>query len=227
MEDRWLWCAGMSGAADTVEAEPARNGKRERLVLAACDLLYRQGLQRTTLADIADAAGVPLGNVYYYFKAKDDIVAAVVHTHVEQLGSGLAAVERRHRSPKARLKALVDMVADQGATITRYGCPYGTLSSELTKRSDGSSRALAAQLMETLVGWVQAQFVALGRRDARELAIELVVAYQGAAIVGSALGEPQVIARRASRVKKWIDSLHAGTDRAPQHGGHGQKGVTP
>jgi AcrR family transcriptional regulator len=189
--------------------------------------LYRHGVQRTTLAEIAEAADVPLGNVYYYFKTKDDIVAAVVQRHVDQLGYAVAELQRRHRTPKARLKALVGMVAEQHETITRYGCPYGTLSSELTKRGDPSSGALAAQLMETLVGWAEAQFAAMGRRDARECAIELVVAYQGAAVVGSALGQPEVMARRASSLQKWIDSLDTQTDQVPQRGGHGRKGVTP
>ena len=61
------------------EAAPAaRPGKRERLIAAAVELVYRQGVARTTLADIAQAADVPVGNVYYYFKTKDDIIAAVV-----------------------------------------------------------------------------------------------------------------------------------------------------
>jgi AcrR family transcriptional regulator len=38
-----------------------------------------QGVERTTIADIAPAADVPLGNVYYYFKMKDDIVDAVAN----------------------------------------------------------------------------------------------------------------------------------------------------
>ena len=218
----------MPSSAAVVEAPSSvGHGKRERLIAAACDVLYRHGVQRTTLADIAEAADVPLGNVYYYFKTKDDIVAAVVQTHVDQLGFAAAELERRHRTPKARLKALVGMVAEQSETITRYGCPYGTLSSELTKRGDAPSKALTAQLMEKLVGWVEEQFAALGRRDARECAIELVVVYQGTAVVGSALGQHEVMARGASRLKKWIDSLDAQTDRARNDGGHGGKGVTP
>src|SRR6266508_1525118 len=108
-------------------ASTARPSKRERLIAAACELMYRQGVEHTTLADIAQSSDVPLGNVYYYFKTKDDIVAAVVQTHVHQIESAVAALDRRHRSPKARLKGLVGAVAEQGDTIARYGCPYGTL----------------------------------------------------------------------------------------------------
>ena len=37
---------------------------------AARELVHRQGVARTTLADIAQAADVPVGNVYYYFRQK-------------------------------------------------------------------------------------------------------------------------------------------------------------
>jgi AcrR family transcriptional regulator len=56
-------------------------GKRERLVAAAAQMLHQQGVEATTLADIAKAAGIPLGNVYYYFKAKSDIITAVIEAH--------------------------------------------------------------------------------------------------------------------------------------------------
>jgi AcrR family transcriptional regulator len=46
-------------------APVTRPGKRERLVAAASELIYRRGVARTTLADIAQAADVPVGNVYF------------------------------------------------------------------------------------------------------------------------------------------------------------------
>ena len=53
---------------------PRKNDKRDRLIDAANDLIYQQTFNATTLADIAAKANVPLGNVYYYFKTKDDIL---------------------------------------------------------------------------------------------------------------------------------------------------------
>jgi AcrR family transcriptional regulator len=106
----------------------ARPGKRERLVTAARDLVYRQGVAGTTLAHIAQAADVPVGNVYYYFKTKDDIIGAVVHARGVQLESTLAALERRHRTPRTRLTALMGVLAERADETARFGCPYGTLS---------------------------------------------------------------------------------------------------
>ncbi len=52
--------------------------KRERLLESANTLIYKQGFHQTTLTDIARDAGAPLGNVYCYFKTRDDIGQAVV-----------------------------------------------------------------------------------------------------------------------------------------------------
>ncbi|OBH85654.1 MULTISPECIES: TetR/AcrR family transcriptional regulator [unclassified Mycobacterium] len=181
-------------------------GKRERLIAAACDLFYRQGIAGTTLAHIAEAAQVPLGNVYYYFKTKDDIVAAVAEARTEEVRSATAALQRRHGSPKARLKALVAMLAESRHTIADHGCPLGTLCTELANQP-GRSPDLTAPIMQTLLDWAEQQFHAMGRRDARELALELVIAYEGSAVLTNALGQPEVMAQQARRLEKWITAL--------------------
>jgi TetR/AcrR family transcriptional regulator, transcriptional repressor for nem operon len=181
-------------------------GKRDRLLDAACDLVYRQGIERTTLAEIADAAEVPLGNVYYYFKTKDQIVVAVVDARVGELHAALSALERAHRTPTTRLKGLLRFVASQGSVISRLGCQYGTLCTDLVKHTGGVNPH-AARLMETLVDWAAAQFRAMGRRDAPDLAVQFVAAYQGSAVVSNALGQPDLMARQVRRIERWIDGL--------------------
>lgn len=192
-------------------AEATRPGKRERLTAAASDLIHRQGVARTTLADIAHAADVPAGNVYYYFKTKDDIVRAVVLMHRDQLTSGVAALERLHRSPRSRLKALMGVLGERSVAIARYGCPYGTLCSELTKQLDGSD-PLIASLMQVPLDWAEQQFRAMGRRDARDLAVEFVAGYQGTAVMVSTLGRPELMVRQVRRCHRWIDALATSTD---------------
>ena len=80
-----------SDDGDRISAPEARPGKRERLLSAASALLYQQGVENTTLADIAHAADVPLGNVYYYFKTKDEIVTAVIEGHVHDIEVTIAS----------------------------------------------------------------------------------------------------------------------------------------
>ena len=85
---------------------PTRHGKRERLVAGAREVIHQQGVEKTTIADIARAADVPVGNVYYYFKTKDELVEAAIDSHVRDIRSLLDSLER-HRTTQARLKALV------------------------------------------------------------------------------------------------------------------------
>jgi AcrR family transcriptional regulator len=193
----------------TDEADPpTRPGKRERLIAAACDLFYRQGIAGTTLAHIAEAAEVPVGNMYYYFKTKDDIVTAVVEARTEEIRSATAALQRRHGSPKARLKALVGLLADARDAVADHGCPLGTLCTELANQP-GQSPSLTAPLMQTLLDWAEQQFHAMGRRDARDLALELVIAYEGSAVLTNAMAQPEIMAQQARRLEKWINALQA------------------
>jgi AcrR family transcriptional regulator len=181
-------------------------GKRERLVDAATALVYQQGIETTTLADIAAAAKVPLGNVYYYFKTKDEIIDAVVQSHLHIVRTTLAAIEASHRTPKARLKALVKVLAGQRDSIAEYGCPQGSLCSEINKRSAGSG-SIAADLIRVPLTWVEEQFRLMGCRDANELAVTLMATYQGTALLSNTLGDPTLMLRESRRLNRWLDSI--------------------
>jgi hypothetical protein len=61
--------------------------------------------------------------------------------------------------------------------------------------------------MQTLLDWIEQQFAAMGQRDAHDLALQLVIAYQGSAVLTNALAQPEVMARDARRLEKWINAL--------------------
>ncbi|WP_374116192.1 TetR/AcrR family transcriptional regulator [Streptomyces sp. CoH27] len=196
-----------SGTRATSAKAPrsGRGGKRERLVRAAVQVFHEQGVEKTTLGDIARAADVPLGNVYYYFKTKDLLVEAAVDAHCEQLDA-LTAELAALPDPADRLKALVAGWVDQRETAARFGCPFGTLATELDKRDDGLDRA-AAKVMRALLDWVESQFAQLGRVDAAALAVELVAAYQGMSVLTNTLRDPGVMATQGERLLSWIDGI--------------------
>ena len=187
------------------QGAPPTGGKRERLIDGALRTLHAQGVESTTLADIASAADVPVGNVYYYFKTKDDLVEAVIAAHADEIKDRLAALVR-HRTPKARLKAFVRMLTDERDLAARYGCPQGSLCSELDKRDDELSRS-CAQLIRLPIEWAERQFRAMGRRDAQELAVALIASYQGIALLTNTFRDPDLMAREGRRLERWVDSL--------------------
>jgi TetR/AcrR family transcriptional repressor of nem operon len=182
-------------------------GKRERLVEGARDLLHAQGVERTTLADIAQAADVPVGNVYYYFKTKDELVEAVLDSRIAETQASLETLGH-HRTPKARLKAFVRMLVGNADVTALYGCPQGSLCSELDKRTDGAGTE-CAELLRLPIAWAEEQFRALGRRDAHELAVALIASYQGIALLTNTFRDPQLMTREGRRLERWVDSLSA------------------
>ena len=180
-------------------------GKRERLVAGASEAIHRQGVERTTIADIARAADVPVGNVYYYFKTKDELVEAAIDSHMRDIHALLDSLER-HRTPQARLKALVRELTAQRELAARYGCPLGSLCSELDKRTDGLDRN-CAEMLRLPIDWAEQQFRLIGRRDARDLAVALMASYQGVALLTNTFRDPELMTREARRLERWIDSL--------------------
>jgi TetR/AcrR family transcriptional repressor of nem operon len=195
----------MTDSAPGQATEP-RPAKRERLVAAATQLLHQHGIERTTLADIAKAADVPAGNVYYYFKTKDDVIAAVIEAHERQIKTTLAVIDSHHRSPKSRLRAFVREFTSQSEMVAQHGCPLGGLCSEIGKRARPSGLAVGG-LMRLLVEWAEEQFQSLGRRDAHELALELVAAYEGSALLANTFRDPGVLSSAGRRLSHWIEAL--------------------
>jgi TetR/AcrR family transcriptional regulator, transcriptional repressor for nem operon len=190
--------------------------KRRRLAAAATRVLHEQGVERTTLADIARQADVPVGNVYYYFKTKDELVQAALGEHRAQLDDLTAHLQQRFADPRDRLKALIGGWIDQRETAARHGCPTGTLAVELDKRADGTLDAEAGALIRRLLEWAADQFRALGLPDPDDLALTLVSGYQGMSLLANALRDPDIMTREGARLLHWIDTLPTpgATDRA-------------
>src|SRR5690242_13257239 len=104
------------------EKVAAGDDKRSRLAKAAADLAYERGFANITIADIAEAADVPLGGVYYYFKSKTAFGEAIIAQRVEEFRQMRAHWEQA-KMPKERLKAFVQSTVNNRDALMRAGCP--------------------------------------------------------------------------------------------------------
>ena len=188
---------------DSPTATSSRPPKRQRLVDSARDLLYEQGVQRTTLAQIAERADVPPGNVYYYYKTRDELVQAVIESRIARIREVLRDIDRRG-TPKTRLKALAATWVDAAPQVTEHGCPVGSLACELSKdRNELSDQG--AGMMREILAWIERQFRELGRRDAPALAVTMLAGIQGAALLANVLRDEALFHREIRRITRWID----------------------
>jgi TetR/AcrR family transcriptional regulator, transcriptional repressor for nem operon len=154
--------------------------KRDRLIEAAKTLIAQHGVAQTSLADIAQTAEVPLGNVYYHFRTKEALVEAVIQAHVQDIQTLLTQCDQLP-DPRQRLLAFLAAEREAAPIFERFGCPYGSLSQELNK-GESTLAVATAGLFQVYLDWVQAQFRLLGQpeQEAHDLAIDLVTSLQGA-----------------------------------------------
>jgi TetR/AcrR family transcriptional regulator, transcriptional repressor for nem operon len=179
---------------------------RARLIHAAETITYRHGFSKAVLADIAKAAKVPLGNVYYYFKTKDELINAIIELRRSRFKKLLTELDKAS-DPRDRLCAFVDIKISNREALARSGCPVGTLCSELHKDGGGPAKRATALLAEAL-NWMEHQFDLIAKgSDSRGLAIHLLSATQGMSLLAHTFRDPDLIDIEAERLKQWVRSL--------------------
>ncbi|OGB17033.1 MAG: transcriptional regulator [Burkholderiales bacterium RIFCSPLOWO2_12_67_14] len=178
---------------------------RDHIVEAADRLFYENGYEHTSFAHIADSVQISRGNFYYHFKSKDEILDAVIALRLANTQRMLDRWEQDAASPLERLRRFIDMLIVNQAPILRYGCPVGTLCTELAKL-DHAGKEQANALFTLFRTWLKRQFVALGRKsDADALAMHLLGRSQGVATLANALGDKRFLRREVRQLHAWLE----------------------
>ncbi len=185
--------------------------KRTRLLEAANKLVQQQGFNQTTLADIALESKVPLGNVYYYYKTKDDIGHALIAHRTDCYRDQIREWDKLPE-PRKRILAAIKTVAENREMVAQSGCPIGSLCQELHKDGGGPLADKAAGTFSVHLGWLETQFRLLGMGKASsDHALHLVSALQGASLLTNAFNDPTLLLRETARLTKWVKALSADT----------------
>ena len=166
--------------------EPAAApGARERILLAAHDLFYREGIRATGIDRVIAESGVAKLSFYRHYPSKNDLVLAFLeHRHAHWMAWFENALARHGGRPQALVPALAEWFGSDGfrgcAFINSVGELGETLPqvNELTRRHKADmARAIARLLPPT------------SRR--RLLATDLATAVDGAIIHAQYDGDPK------------------------------------
>jgi len=174
-------------------------------VEAAKHLIHCQGFGQTTLADIARESDVPLGNVYYYFKTKDDIATAVIADRMDEFCSHLRRCGHE-KDPKCQLIAFAKSMAGMSDMLADKGCPVGSLVQELGKTPSRLSN-MADDIVKRQLEWTKDRFAELGVSDPDRASARMVSVIQGACLTSHALKDPKVMRQQMADLEDWIKSL--------------------
>jgi TetR/AcrR family transcriptional regulator, transcriptional repressor for nem operon len=202
--------------ADSAEhLTPKGRATRDRVVAAAADLMYEQGVAATSLQDVQQASRVSGSQMYHYFGDKASLVRAVIAWQGETVLG--------HQWPwLSRLDSLQGIRAWRDYVVSttrrrecRGGCHIGSLASELSDL-DPAARSDLADAFQRWISAIRDGLRAMQDRgelradaDVARLACTLMAAVQGGQLLAQAQRDVAPLEAALDTVIDHIASLTA------------------
>lgn len=111
----------------TADQEPVRR----QLLDAAEQVFYARGIQAVSMAELRDAAGLPLKRIYQLFPGKDDMVVAFLRRRHDRMMAAVEACVADIKRPQARVLAIFDYLDEWFREPGFRGCPWMNAHGEL------------------------------------------------------------------------------------------------
>jgi AcrR family transcriptional regulator len=155
-----------------------RASARERLLDAANELFYREGVHSVGIDRVIEHAGVAKATLYNAFGSKDELIRAYLRSRMARVQERMERGLARYDTPRERLLGVFDV---QGIAFTEpefRGCMFVRASAEAQPGSAVEEEAV------TYRGWLRSLFTDLatqaGAPDPQWLARQLSLIYDGA-----------------------------------------------
>ncbi len=188
---------------------------RDSIVTAADELFYTRGFEATSFADVAAVVGISRGNFYYHFKTKDAILDAVITRRMKSRDDMLRSWVDCGQSPKDSIGKFIRILLMNNEKIRAYGCPIGTLFTELSKR-DHPGEPAARALFDLFRQWLRHRFEDLGcGADADQLAMHVLARSQGVATLANAYPDEPFLETEVAQMLAWLDAIAAQHAQTP------------
>ena len=198
-----------SPAPPVPAGERGRTGRgaerREALSAAAAALFWERGFAPTSLADIAASAGVPLGNVYYYFRSKAEIARAVADVFVSETEAMLAGIAAEETEPRRRLAALVALLSRSLKSRVANGCPIALCVRDFRHEAPSASER-AAEAFALLIAFMARELGRAGMRPSRALSQSraALAEWQGGMMLAHVLKDASVLSESFRRMEQLL-----------------------
>jgi AcrR family transcriptional regulator len=162
----------------TSAAPPAPTGTRDRLLDAAADLFYREGVGVGVEA-LCRTAGVSKRSMYQLFASKDEVVAASLDRAAPRYRAALIPPDDDHRPPRARILHVFERLEDLATSPDFHGCPFVATAIEL-KSPEHPGSLVARKHKDALTAFFRQEAERGAATDPTLLAQQLTIAYDGA-----------------------------------------------
>lgn len=176
-------------ASSQTPARRGGRGARQRILNAAAELFYNEGINATGVERISAKASVSKRTLYQHFPSKTALVEEYLRM-LRQVADGLVDTSRSdsEANPQARLLALFDGSPVVAGTLMR-GCPFHNAAVEAAEVMPGVQDIVHAHKRNYIDGLVELARQA-GAVDPQLLGDQLAVLYEGAAALSTSLNDP-------------------------------------
>jgi AcrR family transcriptional regulator len=173
-----------------------RPSARDRLLAAADELFYAEGVHVVGVDRIVERAGVTKASLYTIFGSKDELVRAYLEKHFLGRQARIARILAAHTTPRERLLGVFAEVDGLLAGSAFRGCKF--ISAAAESRPGDASEVVA----EKYRAWLWSVFTELaedaGANDANQVGRQLLLLYDGAA-VAARMDDDRAAAAKAMR----------------------------
>lgn len=181
----------VAAMSDRDSGRPRRGGRgaRARILAAARELFYRQGITATGIAELCEVAHVSRRTLYQHFPGKDELIVAYLEAFVgDPTHPPEAVLIRADLAPRARLLELFSALADGPQPLR--GDPFVNAAIEVADPEAPAHRLAGEQgrrMTERLADLARAA----GAQDPETIGRRLALLYAGAAAQVVQLGSSQ------------------------------------
>lgn len=195
----------------------ARGAKtRARIVAAAADLMYVQGVGDTTLDEVLAASGASKSQLYHHFDGKESLVRAVV----DLVGERTLQRERDALGTVSTIRGLRRwrdaLVQNNAIRHGSYGCALGSLASEVSDQDDLARKALSqlfgewSGLLAEVLDRIQERGDLPADASVDQLAIGLMAAVQGGYLLAQTAQDVTIMGTSIDMALDHLQSLSVG-----------------
>jgi AcrR family transcriptional regulator len=186
----------------------ARPSVRDRLLAAANDLFYAEGVHTVGIDRIIEQAGVAKASLYNTFGSKDELVRVYLGNRHAAVAGRITTALRRYGTPRERLLGVFDAQGELFAEPGFRGCAFVSASAE--SPSDVVEGAAASYR-----GWVRDLLAGLAREagapDPEGLARQLHLLYDGASLSARMDRDPSASAAARAAAEALLDAALRGS----------------
>lgn len=207
---------------DDATSRFTRKGRatRARIVDAAAKLMFQRGVAGTSIDEVRNTADVSGSQISHYFHDKRDLTRKVISARRDDVREFHAQATLGGLDSLDALQAWADAnIADINAVYRHGGCVYGSLAGELVE-ADAEIHSDLAAGYDQWIDLFQSGLTEMRRRgdlrpdaDPRHLAVSLVAAHQGGALLTYITNSPEPLREAVNAAVDYVRSFARGPKR--------------